>query len=422
MRDLAAARAALTRQDWFLLWVLGATSFFDGFDRGVVELALKQIRETFDLTQASASAWLALLYVGALPALFITRWADKFGRRRLLMFSIVGYTLATGLTALSPNIGAFVACQFVARLFLNAEAAIVWTMAAEELPAKARGFGFGWLAMNAALGVGLGAIIFGGFFEPAGISWRWMYVIGLPPLLFVAVVRRRLPETRRFTAARDAGRLAKRWREILEPPHRRWLVIIVVSALLMDLATQTGLFALDFLQTDRGVSATAASFMLVAGGLPGIPIMVWAGALSDRYGRRLVGCSFSAMALIGGIGFVWLPGGIPVLLPCLSLTLIGQLGAWPPLTGLTSELFPTALRGQASSWATVARVASQAASLGLAALLLAATDSFSVTATFLGIGPVLAVILILVAIPDTHGRELEEITGDLPPPLAVAPV
>ena len=67
----------------FLLAVLGATTFFDGYDRGILELALPQIRDTYGLSQSSASLWLAALYVDALPALFLGRRADQIGRRRL---------------------------------------------------------------------------------------------------------------------------------------------------------------------------------------------------------------------------------------------------------------------------------------------------------------------------------------------------
>src|SRR5436309_513878 len=110
----AGPRRRLPAETRVLLALLGVTSFFEGYDRGIVSLALKQIRESFQLTQGQASLWLTLLYVGALPALAITRYADRIGRRRLLMFSVTGYTIATGLTAAAPSIGAFVGCQFAA--------------------------------------------------------------------------------------------------------------------------------------------------------------------------------------------------------------------------------------------------------------------------------------------------------------------
>ena len=406
------ARRLLTPTHWFLLALLSATSFFEGYDRGILGLALNQIRDTFDLSQAEASVWIAVLFAGAVPALFVTRWADRIGRRRVLLVSITGYTLATGLTALAPTMGAYVACQFVARLFITAEAAVVWTMAAEELPAGARGYGFGLLSMAAALGVGFGAILYGGFLEPAGVSWRWMYVVGLPPLVLVAGLRRRLPESGRFLAAQAEGRLAEVWHRILQPPHRRWLVLVLVTASLGELATQAGVFALDFLQDDRGLSTTTASFMLVFAGVPAMPIMVVAGGLSDRYGRRLVGCAFAVMSLTGAMAFFWLPGGVPVLLPALSLLLIGSLGSFPVLSAYTAELFPTALRGQAGAWASLARVSGQSASLVLGGARVAVTGGLSPAGTILSLGPVAAIVLFLVWFPETHGRELEDIAPD----------
>ena len=133
------------------------------------------------------------------------------------------------------------------------------------------------------------------------------------------------PREQAFDAARAAGRLADTWRTILRAPHRYWLFLLALTAFLGELITHASLFILDFLQTDRGISASAASFMLVAAGLPGIPMMVAAGSLSDRVGRRLVGVSRGLASFVGGLGFFWLPGGIPVLLPCMCLMLVGAM-------------------------------------------------------------------------------------------------
>jgi putative MFS transporter len=412
-----ARRNKLAPAHVFLLAVLGWTSFFDGYDGSIKALALTQIRETFHLSKAMASGLFAVVYFGALPAVVITRWADRIGRRRLLIWSVFGYMIFSGLTALSPNAGWFTVFQFLQQLFLVAEGAIVWTMAAEELPADSRGFGFGVLAMMGALGTGFAAILWGGVLEPSGVSWRWLFVAGLPPLFLVSFLRRRLPESKRFVAAQEQGTLVERWHAIFGPTVRRWLILVVVTTFLTQLIQQASTFTIDFLETDRGMSATAANFMLVFAGLPGIPIMVWAGSLSDRYGRRIVGCTFAFASVVGAVGFFWLPGGVPVLLPCMSLTLVGQLGAWPVLQTYTSELFPTGLRSSASAWANVAGVLGRSASLAIAAPLLAVTSQ-STTATLLGIGPLIAIVMFAVLFPDTHGRELEDVTGE---ELAIAP-
>ncbi len=122
------AARSLEKRHWQLLAGLGAASFFEGYDINIVIVALPQIREEFHLTQAEASIWLSLLFLGALPAMIVSRRADRLGRRRLLLTTIWGYTLTTAVTALAPNIVVFALLQFLARAFLIAEVAIAWTL------------------------------------------------------------------------------------------------------------------------------------------------------------------------------------------------------------------------------------------------------------------------------------------------------
>jgi putative MFS transporter len=396
------------------LWVLGAASFFEGYDFFIVSVALPQIRETFDLTQAEASFWLSFLFLGALPAVFVSRRADLLGRRRLLIFSILGYTLATGATALAPTIGWFVSLQFCARLFLMAEAALAWTMVAEELPAGARGFGFGWLAMLTALGSGLGALLYGAVLAPLEISWRWLYVAGIPPLLLIAFFRRRLPESRRFTLAVEGGGLAARWSEILRRPHRRWIVLACITSLLGALTAQAGIFTIDFMETDRGLSPSAANLILIASGALAIPVLVWSGALSDRFGRKTVGCSFAALQIVAGLSFFFLAREPFWLFVTLAFTFVGDFGSWPTLSAYSAELFPTRLRTLGGSWTRVFRVAGQFISLSLGSVLIVTVGGLSRTVAILGIGPLLTIFVYLIWFPETKGRELEEITGEVP--------
>jgi putative MFS transporter len=409
----------LERRHLVLLVLLGTASFFDGYDIAIKNLALTQIRDSFDLTKSAASAMLAVVYFGALPAMVLTRLADRVGRRRMLIVSVLGYTSLSGLTALAPSATWFAGLQFFQQLFLVAEIAVVATLAAEELPAKARGYGFGILGMNLTLGMGAAAMLYGGVFEPAGISWRWLYVASVPPMLLVAFLRRSLPESRRFEAVRERGQLARRWQEIFRPPYGHWLVLVVVTTFLLQLPQQAIVFTVDFLQTDRGIDTSTANGMLALAGTPGIAIMVMAGRWSDRYGRRLVGCGFALASTVGSMGMFWLPGGTGVLFPCMVLAVVGGMGSFPVLATFTSELFPTALRGSAQSWNTAAGVLGRTASLGIAAVLLDLTSrsgsSQSWTATCLTLGPIVALATIALAFPDTHGRELEETSAGVSP-------
>jgi putative MFS transporter len=412
MNSLRAAAAAIDRRRWFLLWVLGAAAFFQGYDLNIVAVALHQLRHSFGLSQADASLWVSIVFLGALPAVFLTRQADVRGRRRVLLFSILGYTMATGLTALAPTIGVFVCCQFFARMFLGTEDALVWTMVAEELPAESRGFGFGWLSMLAALGTGTSALLYGVVLSPLGLSWRYLYVLALPPLLGVAVLRRRLPESRRFARARNRGQLAQHWQQIMQPPHRRWLFLLSLTAVLASLTTYASTFAVDFLQTQRHLSVTTASLLIVGAGAPAIVVLLISGALSDRYGRKLVGCSFALLAVCGALTFFFLARSPLALYAALTFTFVGTFGAGPALGAFGTELFPTRLRALGGSTVSIARVLGQSLSLGLGGLLLHALGSMPETVAILVLGPLAMVFVIAVWFPETHGRELEEIHGE----------
>lgn len=406
MRTMRATAGQLDRHHWFLLGLLGTASFFQGYDLNLVAVALKQIRHTFGLTQSGASLWLGVLYLGALPAVFLTRQADRRGRRAVLLVSILGYTVATGLTALAPSILVFAGCQFFARGFLGTEQAVSWTMVAEELPASSRGLGFGCLATLAALGVGTSSILYG----PVGLSWRWLYALATPPLLGLAVLRRRLPESKRFTRARQQGVLAERWRQILQPPNRRWLTLLCLTAILGALTTHAVALAPDFLQTQRHLTPATVGWLVTIGGVPAILVQLAAGPLSDHYGRKVVGCSFAGLAVVGALLFFFVARSPAAFAGAIALTLSGTLGARPALGAFTSELFPTPMRAFGGAAVSVAIVIGEVISLGLGALLLRVFGNLPDVVAVLILGPIAVIVIVARWFPETRGRELEEIS------------
>jgi len=392
-----------------LLWLLAVACFSEGYDFALLTVALPQVRHTFHLSHAHADLWIALLYLGALPALAWGRRADRHGRRGVLLLSIVGYTLAAAVTAASPSVGFFVACQFVARCFIATQVAVAWTMAAEDLPAERRGFGFGVLALASALGTGFCSIIQATVLSPLDASWRWLYLLALPFLVVVVFLRRELPESGRYLALDRRTTSDQPVSVLFHRPFARPLLVVCLAVLLCNLTTEAVVFSLDFMQTQRGLSSSTANLLLVAAGAAALPVLVLSGRLSDRIGRRGV-CVAGLLVQAGGLlVFFIVARGAVALGFSLALVYLGLFAAWTTGNGFAVEMFPTSLRAAASSAAAIAKLLGQSASFAIGAAVLTATHRPDSTITVLVAGPIVGAFIIALLLPETSRRELTDV-------------
>lgn len=403
-----------------LLWLLAVACFTEGYDFALLTVALPQVRETFGLSHVAADLWVALLYLGAFPALIWGRRADRHGRRGVLLTAMVGFTLAAAATAVSPTIGFYVACQFVARCFIATQVAVAWTMAAEDMPAERRGLGFGVLALSSAVGTGSCSLVQALLLAPLDLSWRWLYAGALPFLAVIAWLRRRLPESQRFVTLDRATTPPQPARLLFRPPLRSALLLICAVVVLINLTTEATIFSIDFMQTQRGLSATAANLLLVGAGAATLPVLVLAGRFSDRVGRRRVCVGGLIVQSTGLLLFFIVARGAPALGVCLAVVYIGLFAAWTTGSAFAVEMFPTSLRAGASSAAAVAKLLGQSASFAVSAAVLTWSSDPNLAITILVAGPLTGAVLIAWRIPETSRRALADVVD--PEPVATAPI
>ena len=141
--------------------------------------------------------------VRAVVAFFLSTQADRIGRRRLLLITIAGYTVCGALTALSPGLLWLTVAQFGTQVFLGAEWAVAITIVVEEFPRDERGKALGLVtSMNTLGGIFVGILAFVGL-QDTPIGWRAFFVVGLIPLILIAIGRRSMLETERYEAVRS---------------------------------------------------------------------------------------------------------------------------------------------------------------------------------------------------------------------------
>jgi putative MFS transporter len=404
-----------------LLRLLGLVSlalFFEAYDLSMLTSALKHIAHGLGIDEHQMGGYLGLIRLGALPAFLLIPIADRVGRRRLFLGSILGISAFTFLTAFSQTPWQFVALQMIARTFMVTATACAVVIVTEEFPAEHRGWGIGMMGALAACGVGFGALLFSAIdLLPGG--WRALYVVGATPLLLLPLLRRGVRETGRFTRNRDRADApparggVRGWlgpiADMLREHPGRTLGVAGVALLMAAGSAPVFQFTGYFVQTVHGWAPWQFSVMVIFGGLLGILGNIVAGRLGDRVGRRRVGFTVMVLFPFFVLGFYQGPGW---LVPMAWVLFVFCSTAQQTISrAISTELFPTAYRGTASGWN--AMIETIGAGLGLAILSLGTSEPGNIA--FMASILAFALVgggLVLLLLPETGSRELEEISGE----------
>ncbi len=350
----------------------------DAFEVTLIGNVLGALRHHFHLGSNAMSfilaAWFAGLMIGASGFGIL---ADRYGRRRVFLASLVLYGLATLATAFAPNLASLLILRLIAGIGVGAEYSAINAAIAELLPSRSRGRAsaivlnfwpigsfvaalLAWLALSAL---------------PAAIGWRVVFGLGGLIALSAAWFRRHLPESPRWLL--DAGR-----------PHDARVIIAGIEAgltnirppaatpishrvrreansLIRLLRLYPGRLALgatlDFAEASGyyGLFAFLPIVVLPALHLPParLPVFYLVGSvgaligglaaafLLERLGRSwTVGVFYLATAL-GLVGFAAATqlGAGAIMLGFAGVNMLAT-GSWIAAYPTFSELFPTALR------------------------------------------------------------------------------
>ncbi len=395
-----------------VFFIASTAGFFDQYDRALLSLALKQIQAGLHVAEAHLGAMLSFIRLGYILSLLITPLADVFGRRKLLLYTIVGYTIFTALSAIAPAERTFIIAQLLARAFAGAEATIALVILAEEVDAAHRGWAIGLLSAVSSMGYGLAALVFALVFViPYG--WRGMYALALIPLIAIIPLRRILPESQRFEAEARSGEQPTRvWQPMIQLFRAypgRLALMLSVSFLASMGAGSAGILLPKFLQEVHGYSPANVSTLFFVGGGLGILGNIIAGRLSDRFGRRSMGALFMFLAPLLTIWIYTAPGFS--VAPAWTLELFFDTAAGTILGAYSAELFPTSHRSTAGSALAVAGTTGGAIGLLLEGLLYGLTGSHWIAVRYLTVFWMIAPFIMLF-FPETAGRELEAISPE----------
>ncbi|MGB7293560.1 MAG: MFS transporter [Thermodesulfobacteriota bacterium] len=351
-----------TGQHYSILLLSWAGWVFDFYDLILFTFLLIPIGKEMHFSNLALSyvlgASLAATAVGGVVFGFLS---DRYGRKSVLQWTILTYSIGTFLSGFASNIELLLVFRVITGLGVGGEWATGQTYVGETFPPKVRGRYGAFMQTGAPIGIALASIV-GGFVEPV-IGWRTCFFISVLPALLVIIVRKRLPESDIWLRRKrllDEGVLAKtsvaneersKFSILFSRAHRKMFILSLVLAIFdMSAYWFTYSWLPGYLHQQRQFSmAKSAVWMLVTqvGGFLGYFTF---GFVADTFGRRPAYTVYSCVMALGLIMITLLWNAIalypPIILAFMFLVGFGtgMFGGYGPLF---SEVFPTAIRNTA---------------------------------------------------------------------------
>ncbi len=406
MRTLLA-RTPLPARRTLLAATLGYG--LDGFDTMIYTFVIPALIAAGRLSAAQAgdvaAATLVTSAVGGWGAGVL---ADRYGRVRILMLTVLWYSLFTFLSGCTRSFGELLAARALQGFGFGGEWAVGSVLIAESIAAADRGKAVGVVQSGWAVGWAAAALCFWGLdaWLPAALAWRVCFWLGLLPALLVIYVRRRVPESPVYLALRAMPRTAASSLDIFRAPlARTTLLASLLCTGMLGAYYAVTTWLPTYLKTERGLTVFGTStylLVLIAGSLAGYLAAAWG---SDALGRRRAFMLFAVCAAALVLVYVRLPVTDAVML-WLGFPLGFFLsGIFSGTGAFLAELFPDAVRGSAQGFCyNVGRAASAAGPALIGHARGAASLGTSIAAT--AIGAYALVVLAAWLLPETRGRML----------------
>ncbi|MGH2793052.1 MAG: MFS transporter [Actinomycetota bacterium] len=379
-----------------------------GYCGGLFTNTLDFVADSFGASDADLGVVLALTRIGILVGLVGATLADRRGRRKILLASLIGVCVSSAISALAPNLVTFGVAQVFVRGFVQLAGIIGFVAVTEEAPEGSRAFLLAIAGMASGAGFALGAGLLP-LADKAGGAWRLMFLIAALGLMLVPGIARQLPETDRYTEI--SGRLgAARARELIDPRYGgRFFIAAAIGFLLGFFGSPSLQFTNRYLSNVRGYSGIGIFFLRsVTQGVPALLGIILGGKLAESRGRLVI-ASRATLAL-GVMSVVFfLTGGAPLWISMLVATVAGAMSG-PALTAFNTELFPTEVRGRAGAILLTVSVIGAVAGLLFVGYMAEPLGDVGKAVAITCIAPIIVAVVLIPRLPEARGKRLDEIS------------
>lgn len=329
----------------FLGWTLDSLDFF------LLIFCVKAISADFHAKPSDVFTAVLLTQIfRPVGALVFGILADRYGRRPVLMFNILSFSVIELACAFAPSLAVLLVLRALFGIAMGGEWGVGAALAFESLPTEGRGGFSGILQEGYAFGSILASGAFAMLFHSLG--WRGLFMIGASPALLVFYVQARVEESpvwlaaerkRRSAPAREsyAKKLAS-----LKSFLPTFLFLIVLMTAFMSFSHGTQDVYPTFLQVQVGLSPRVVGMIGVIYGFAQIAGGFVFGTLSERWGRKRAIVAAALLSLVAIPAWAYGHTAVTLAVGAVVMQFMVQ-GAWGVVPAYLAELTPAPVRATA---------------------------------------------------------------------------
>ena len=382
----------------------------DGFDLLILGFMLSAISADLNLTPAQSGSLVTWTLIGAVVGgILFGALSDRYGRVRVLTWTIVLFAVFTGLCAIAQGYWDLLIYRTIAGIGLGGEFGIGMALAIEAWPAKHRAKAASYVALGWQVGV-LAAALLTPVLLPH-IGWRGMFVVGIFPAFVAWYLRTRLHEPEIFSQKQTelSPQKISKLESFKLLVKDKATTKVSLGVVVLTSVQNFGYYGImiwmpNFLSKQLGFSLTKSGLwtaVTVCGMMAGIWIF---GRLADRIGRKPSFLLFQLGAVISIITYSQLtdPTDMLVAGAFLGMFVNGMMGGYG---ALMAEAYPTEARATAQNVLfNLGRAVGGFGPVVVGAIVSA--YSFSIAIAFLAVIYVIDMVATVFLVPELKGKEL----------------